>query len=75
MSDKLPELIGAPEGNTSPSLRQARATCRTFPSFQGVVDDALNDFFIQKIIQKRGLESCPAKNGAKKFQVIWDFLL
>jgi hypothetical protein len=26
-------------------------------------------------IQKRGLENCPAKSGAKKLQLIWDFLL
>jgi hypothetical protein len=29
----------------------------------------------KRSIQKRGLESRPANSGAKKFQLIWDFLL
>jgi hypothetical protein len=75
MSDKLPEPIGAPEGNPFLSLRQARAACRTFPSFQDAVNDAMNGSSKQKSVQMRGRENCPAKVVLNYFQWRWDFLL
>jgi hypothetical protein len=66
MSDKPLELTGAPEGN-SPKPPTSSGSLSDISIVSGRRHDAMNDSSIQKYIQKKGLESCPVKSGAKKY--------
>ena len=57
MSDKRPSLSELPKAIlhiTSDKLGQAY---RTFPSFQGVVNDAMNDSLYKRSVQKKDLRA------------------